>query len=139
MHILDTDTFTFLFERHPRVQRALQEVDDPNVCTTVITRIEVLRGRFDFLFKAADASQFERAQGLLEQTDTFLMEIPILGMDDAASLQFKHLQTTKGLKKIGRGDLLIASIALAHDAVLVTRNLKHFRQVPRLRLANWVD
>jgi len=35
--------------------------------------------------------------------------------------------------------LLIASIALANDALLVTRNLRHFRQVPNLRLENWAD
>ena len=45
----------------------------------------------------------------------------------------------KGLKKIGRGDLLIASIALAHKAVLVTRNLRDYRRIPNLQLANWVD
>jgi predicted nucleic acid-binding protein len=54
------------------------------------------------------------------------------------------LQSTKSgadrkLKKIGRSDLLIASITLANDAILVTRNLRHFRQVPHLQAENWVD
>jgi tRNA(fMet)-specific endonuclease VapC len=31
-------------------------------------------------------------------------------------------------------DLLIASTALYHDLVLVTRNLRHFRRVPGLRI-----
>jgi len=26
-----------------------------------------------------------------------------------------------------------------NDATLVTRNLKHFRQVPNLKVENWVD
>jgi len=43
------------------------------------------------------------------------------------------------LKKIGRADLLVASVALANRAVLVTRNLRHFRQTPNLELENWVD
>jgi tRNA(fMet)-specific endonuclease VapC len=41
--------------------------------------------------------------------------------------------------KIGRADLLVASIALANRATLVTRNLRHFREVPGLSLENWVD
>jgi tRNA(fMet)-specific endonuclease VapC len=45
----------------------------------------------------------------------------------------------KTLRKIGRADLLISSIALTHRAVLVTRNIRHFRQVPDLKLINWVD
>ena len=40
---------------------------------------------------------------------------------------------------MGRADLLIASIVLARQAILVTRNLRHFRQVPGLAIVNWVD
>ena len=36
-------------------------------------------------------------------------------------------------------DLLIASIALAQRATLVTRNLRHFRQIPALNVENWAD
>ena len=34
---------------------------------------------------------------------------------------------------------LIASITLARRATLVTRNLRHFRQIPELKTVNWVD
>jgi tRNA(fMet)-specific endonuclease VapC len=36
-------------------------------------------------------------------------------------------------------DLKIASIALAHDATLLTRNTRDFAQVPGLRIENWLD
>jgi tRNA(fMet)-specific endonuclease VapC len=49
------------------------------------------------------------------------------------------LRQDRKLKKIGRRDLLIACIALAHRAKVVTRNLKHFRQVPGLLVENWAD
>jgi tRNA(fMet)-specific endonuclease VapC len=68
-----------------------------------------------------------------------LDEAEIVPLDARSTMAFERLQLIKGLKKIGRGDLLIASIALAHGATLVTRNLKHFRQVPQLRLVNWMD
>jgi phosphopantetheine adenylyltransferase len=32
-----------------------------------------------------------------------------------------------------------ASITLANRATLVTRNLRHFKQIPGLKLENWVD
>ena len=48
-------------------------------------------------------------------------------------------QSLKGMSKIGRADMLIASLALSRRATLVTRNLRHFRQVPQLNLVNWVD
>ena len=60
-------------------------------------------------------------------------------LDTAAAAEFDRLRQNKKLTKIGRADLLIASIALAHRATLVTRNLLHFQQVPGLRLENWAD
>jgi len=63
----------------------------------------------------------------------------VLTVDDAAAAAFDELRRHKKLKKIGRGDLLIACIALAHRATLVTRNLKDFRKVPGLVVENWAD
>ena len=36
-------------------------------------------------------------------------------------------------------DMKIASIALVHDATLLTRNLHDFTKVPDLRVENWLD
>jgi tRNA(fMet)-specific endonuclease VapC len=63
----------------------------------------------------------------------------LFGLDEAAAAEFERLRRAKGLKQFGHADLLIACIALAHDATLVTRNLRHFRHVPKLRVTNWVD
>lgn len=35
-------------------------------------------------------------------------------------------------------DLLIASVALAHDLTFVTDNTQHFAPIPGLRLENWL-
>jgi tRNA(fMet)-specific endonuclease VapC len=35
-------------------------------------------------------------------------------------------------------DLKIASIVLAHDATLLSRNLRDFQQVPNLRVEDWL-
>jgi tRNA(fMet)-specific endonuclease VapC len=49
------------------------------------------------------------------------------------------LAKAPALNKVGRADLLIASIALANRATLVTRNRRHFEKVPGLMVVNWVD
>ena len=36
-------------------------------------------------------------------------------------------------------DLKIAAIALAHDALLLSANLRDFQAVPDLRVENWLD
>jgi tRNA(fMet)-specific endonuclease VapC len=139
MHLLDTDTLTHLHAGHPRVVERLRQLADSDVGTTIITKIELLRGRCDFLLKAATGPELLRAQQLLVRTDELLAQIPVVPIDEAAAAQFDRLRGMKRLKKIGRTDLLIASIAFAHRATLVTRNVRHFKQVPGLTVTNWVD
>src|SRR5439155_25335610 len=100
---------------------------------------EMLQGRFDFLLKASNPAGLLRAQELLRRTEVFLDRLLVVPIDQRAAALFEHLRTVKGLGRIGRADLLIACITLAHDATLVTRNLRHFRRVPNLQLSNWVD
>ncbi|HWG47771.1 MAG TPA: type II toxin-antitoxin system VapC family toxin [Gemmataceae bacterium] len=63
----------------------------------------------------------------------------VLPVEVASVAEFDRLRQDKKLKRIGRADLLIASIALANRAILASRNLKHFRQVPGLQVANWTN
>jgi len=139
MHLLDTDTLTYLHAGHPHVIKHLSELADPDVGTTIITKIELLRGRFDFVLKAIPGAELLRAQQLLFRTEELLAQIMIVPLDQATVAEFDRLRTIKGLRKIGRADLLIASIALAHQATLVTRNLRHFRQISGLTVTNWID
>ncbi len=139
MHILDTDTLTHLYAGHPRIIDRLKNIEDPDICTTIITKIELLRGRFDFLLKAATGDELSRAQQWLNRTEELLSQIVIIPFNEAALIQFDRMRITKKYRKIGRADLLIASIALAHRATIVTRNIRHFQQIPNLNLVNWVD
>lgn len=44
------------------------------------------------------------------------------------------LQGEPGYQNIGQNDLWIASVAVAHDKPLLTRNRRHFENIPNLRL-----
>ena len=138
MILLDTDTLGLLAAGHTRVAAKYNTATEP-VATTIITRIEVLRGRFDFVLKAVDGDQLQRAQHWLEQSERDLGRFGIVPINADAAAEFDRLLQDKKLRKIGRADLLIACIALAHRATLVTRNIRHFRQVPGLRVENWAD
>lgn len=139
MKILDTDTLTLLFAGHPQVV-ARHAAESDEVATTIISRIEILQGRFAMMLKAADGAELARAQQWLDRTVHNLTSVPLeIPINAAAAVEFDRLRQNKKLKKIGRPDLLIACIALARRATLVTRNLKHFRQVPGLQIDNWAD
>lgn len=138
MYLLDTDTLSALHRENANVIARLARTSEV-VATTIITRVEILRGRLDYVRKAATGDEVLRAQHWLNRSEELLALIQIVPFDAAAARLFDGLQTIPRLRKIGSPDLLIASIALAHAATLVTRNLRHFQLIPRLRFENWMD
>ncbi len=139
MYLLDTDTVTHLHSGNTNVINRLENLQDEEVAITIVTKIEILRGRIDYLLKAFSGSDLLKAQELFSRSETLLNQLPVILIDPNAANQFDRLQDISKFRKIGRSDLLIASIALANQAQLVTRNLRHFRQIPHLFLENWVD
>ena len=139
MYALDTDTLSRLHAGDQRLEDRHGRVDPNELATTAVSRIEILQGRFDFVLKASDGQQLIKALAWLTHSEDLLREITVLSINEAAANHFDRLRQIKKLKKIGRADLIIAAIALAHGATLVTRNVRHFRQIPGLRLENWLD
>lgn len=137
MIFLDTDTLSLLMRHHPGLTQRIA-ASEP-VAITVISRLEILQGRIASILKAADGTQLVRAQHWLRESEQFLKPLPCVDVDTVSAGIFDRLRADKRLRKIGRADLLIASIVLAHHATLVTRNLKHFQQVPGLLVENWAD
>lgn len=139
MYLLDTDTLTHLHSGNTNVINRLENLQDEEVAITIVTKIEILHGRIDYLLKAFSGSDLLKAQELFSRSETLLNQLPVILIDPNAANQFDRLKDISKFRKIGRSDLLIASIALANQAQLVTRNLRHFRQIPHLFLENWVD
>jgi tRNA(fMet)-specific endonuclease VapC len=89
--------------------------------------------------KAATGAELLHAQQWFTRTEELLAQILIIPFDETAARQFDRLRANKAYRKVGRADLLIASIVLASRATRVTRNTKHFRQIQGIMVVNWVD
>ncbi|MGI2903213.1 type II toxin-antitoxin system VapC family toxin [Tolypothrix sp. VBCCA 56010] len=139
MYLLDTDTLTYLYAGNANVIARLKALENSEVGITIITKAEMLRGRIEYLLKAETGESLLRAQELLFRTEELLAELLIVPISQSAADEFERLRIVSKLRKIGRADLLIASISLANRATLVTRNIRHFKQIPGLRVVNWVD
>jgi tRNA(fMet)-specific endonuclease VapC len=77
---------------------------------------------------------------LLGKIGDLLQDVRVLPFDEACAEEFGKV----GGGLLQRGitvpvvDLMIASVALAHDLTLVTHNTADFQTIPKLRLEDWL-
>ncbi|MBI3822497.1 MAG: type II toxin-antitoxin system VapC family toxin [Planctomycetes bacterium] len=138
MFILDTDHLSFL-ERgsHPVGARILARMkSEPDQCfATIISYEEQTRGWFSVLAQAKTVTDQIRAyEKLLAQLRNYC-SIKVLAFDEKAATKFQDLKRSK--IRIATMDLKMASMVLAHDATLATRNFSDFVKVPGLKLEDW--
>lgn len=139
MFILDTDHFSLLEWGSGAVGQRLHEriraLPEGEAVTTIITFEEQTRGWLAFQAKARTIEQQVNAYRKLKRhLDTYL-GIQVLEFDAEAAAEFQRLQRLR--LKVGTMDLKIAAIALTHQAVVLTRNVKDFSRVSDLRIEDW--
>ena len=140
MKLLDSDILTLAFHRKPGVaEKVTAARDSGELQLPAIVRLEALRGRIDAVLKVGRGADGLKMTERLAETEQYLGTFRIVDFEERAAAHFDRLLGLKSLRNKGRSDLLIACIALAHDATLVTRNTKDFAPIPGLKLENWAD
>jgi tRNA(fMet)-specific endonuclease VapC len=135
IYILDTDHVSLLQRADPHVRSKTERIASSELATTVISLDEQLRGRLAFVNRARSEAEIVYAYELLSKTYGFFAAVNLLPYDVEAAALCRQLRQHK--IAIGTQDLRIAAIALSRDAVLVTRNSRHFGLVPLLRCEDW--
>jgi predicted nucleic acid-binding protein len=92
MHFLNTDTLTHAHLGHRKVASRIERAGEQNVATTIVTAIEIIRGRHEYIRKAADGAQLLRAQQLLNASEEMLTDIQIVRVDATAAAEFDRLR-----------------------------------------------
>ena len=129
-YMLDTDTCSYVMKRSSLpVLRRLQRVAVADVCTSVITKSELLYGVEVSPRRTQDA----------EALAAFLPYVEVLDFPDDAARHYAEIRAD--LKKrgalIGANDLFIAAHARSLGLVLVTNNTAEFGRVKGLAIENW--
>lgn len=136
LYVFDTDLLTLLAEGHPAVTNRLLRERPDDVATTVLTVEEQLSGWYTAVRKAKRPEQLARAYRELARSVKYLSRFSIIEYDEAGMLRYEQLRKQK--VKIRRMDLRIAATVLQqNDAILVTRNVRDFEQVPGLHIEDW--
>ncbi len=88
----------------------------------------------------AGADRHPAPTRLLALIGDLLQEVRVIDFDAGCAEKFGQLRGTLQLLGISvpTTDLMIASVALAHDLTLVTHNLCDYQNVPGLRIDDWL-
>ncbi len=134
----DTDVLTeFLLGKEDIVKRA-SAIPSAEQAVPIVVVEEIMRGRLETVRRAEAGKakvSLETAYYLLEQTLIDLRRLTILSYTPDAEARFQDWRQQK--LRVGTHDLRIAAIAVAHSAVLVSRNRRDYDRVPGLTVEYW--
>jgi len=129
-YLLDTNTcIELLRQPDSEIARRLLQTDPAEITLCAVVKAELLYG--------AERSQHRDAN--LKLLEEFFAQFISLPFDDNAAEAYGRIraQLAAAGAVIGPNDLMIASIALAHNLVLVTHNTREFSRVEGLQIEDW--
>ncbi len=130
MYLLDSNVCIHLLnERNPEIERNFRAHAPAEIALCSIVKAELLFG----------ARHSQRVTGNLQRLKLFFKPLASLPFDDRCAEEYGQIRadlTARG-NLIGPNDLLIAAIARAHDATLVTHNTREFARITALRMEDW--
>jgi tRNA(fMet)-specific endonuclease VapC len=131
----DTDHLTLYRHAHPLLMQRYAAQPQGTVGVSAVTVEEAFRGRLAQISQARKGAQRVHAYQLLVATLRLFDPLVIVEYDVASEVRFQHLRSLH--LRTGSQDLKIASVALANNLILLTRNKRDFAQVPGLVIDDW--
>ncbi len=129
-YLLDTNICIGLLNgKEPTLLKKFKAHDPEDFVLCSVVKAELVYG--------AKKSQFREKNE--QKLKIFFKEFSSLVFDDVAAQVYGELRAylESSGKMIGGHDLLIASIAVANDLILITRNTKEFSRLASLKIESW--
>ena len=131
MYFLDTNTCVYFLKGTYRSileefkKRKPEEIKIPSM-----VKAELLLG----------VEKSERREENLNICKKFLEPFEIVGFDDHAAMLYAKIRASleKKGKTIGPNDMIIAATVMARRGILISHNVKEFKQITGLQLEDWV-
>ena len=129
MYLLDTDIIIDLFNNDSSIIKNINKRKSIPMYVGSLTLCELYKGAFlSANFEAEQKNIFK----LLANT-----EFVSLGKEACKIFGKNNAYLSKIGKITQEVDLMVASIAISRDLILVTRNKKHFENIPELKMEQW--
>ena len=137
--LLGTDHLSVLqWEEQPACDRLLKRLDQippDDVATSIVSFHEQVQGWLAYLNRSRKPAQIVAAYEKLEVIWRCFLKMNVTSYSHEAQICFSQIK--RQCARVKTLDLRIASIAMATESTLLTRNLRDFRQVPGLRFEDW--
>ena len=141
VYVFDTDTFSeylneeTLPEADAPITRRIATLAPEQVLICAVTLAEVMRGMLNFLQRMEKAGKDAVGYAALLRADNVIHRFTIAPYTDEAHAHFANF--APAVRRLGRPDCQIAALALANNYVVVTRNTRHFSQIPGVIFEDW--
>lgn len=135
---LDTDHISLLQREGANdaiLQARLHRLGQDDYGTAIVTYEEQCRGWTAQIGRARTAAERLEAYVPLRRNLRYFCDIAVWDYTPSAEAVYAVLLQAR--VRIGTKYLLIAAVALASGATLLTRNLRDFAKVPSLRVEDW--
>lgn len=137
--LLDTDHISIIQAEtaglYENLTRRLDEVGENDLALSIVSFHEQTLGANNYIAQSKSASDTVHGYELFERVRVQYSEMNVLPFDLAAATIFHNLRRRR--VRISMMDLRIASVALANDLTLLTRNTVDFSRVPGLQFEDW--
>jgi len=129
-YLLDTNICIYLINGNAVLEAKVSEIGVSSLAISNAVLAELYFG----------ACNSRKKEKNLIQIEKFKKYLNILPDSEKSAMFFGEIKSylkSKG-KIIEDFDILIASVALAHDCIIVTNNTNHFDRIIGLRIENWL-
>lgn len=134
IYIFDTDHLSLYGRANSNLVTRLRATQI-QLKTTIINVEEQLRGRLAQISEIKDGENQSIAYQLLTDTILMLSEFDVLQYDAKSREIYQSIRAQR--IRVGTQDMRIASIVIAHNGILLTRNRRDFEKIPNLMIEDW--
>jgi tRNA(fMet)-specific endonuclease VapC len=131
LYMLDTDICSYVLRSRPAsIKERFDEAGSDALSVSTVVLAELLYG----------AARHPAGVAIRREIVDFVSRLAVLPWDEAAAEHYGDIRAEleKRGKPLGAMDLMIAAHARSRGATLVSNDVRHFRRVEGLPLANWV-
>ena len=134
-YLLDTNILIDFLKEVPSVVEKILQVGTHHCCISVISLHELYYGA-----QLAKEKKEEYFSQELEKINTLLDYFAVLNLNTHGKeyAHIKYVLRKKG-KPVDEFDMLIAAHAVREGLTVVTDNLKHFENMPDVKVENWME